>query len=74
MRKHGGLGSKNPRKMIVETNQNAVQDVTTPLTKRFITRQEMLQRQRFWGTIYTDTTIDGVKYAPGNRVAQVYVT
>ena len=60
--------------MILTTTQNAVRDVTRPLTKLFKTRQSIFLRRRFLGTTYKYTMIAGVRSALGNKVAQVYVT
>ena len=59
---------------MMATTQNAVQDLSRPLTKRFRMRQEMLRCRRFSRTTYTKTMIAGIRYASGNRFAQVYVT
>ena len=68
------IGLQRANKIIMDTTKNTVWGITIPLKRRFWTRQAMFRCQRFRDTTYTYTMIEGMKYASGNSVVQVYVT
>ena len=69
-----GIGIERAKKTVQETTQQAVRDVTKPLTRRFRTRKALLRRRRFRGTTYSDTAFAKFKSARGNTCIQVFVT
>ena len=69
-----GIGLERAKATVQATTQNAVRDVTKPLTRRFRSRPQVSRRNRFRGTVYTDTMKSGKKSMRGNKFMQVLVT
>ena len=69
-----GIGIEQAKNSMMASTQNSIRGLRIPLTKQLRTRQAMFRFQWFRGTTYTNIMVGGVKYAYGDRVAQVYVT